>query len=261
MSAPAAKAFSEPVMTMQPTPGSESNASTASTTSDSIALLSALSALGRWSVTTATRPVCSTRMFSNCFSVTDMACSSSGRACDRITYLDFLGFCPDASRSPCERSPVPQPRPYGLAVLDRRGLRFRHQGGVPHERSPVPVPVVLEIGGHRLALLEELDEAERTATVPALPRGGGADGEATVRQDPVLGELVDAGVLLERAQAGHVERHGPVRQHWTTVADQLLHGDELRHARRGEGDPARGIGVVVGDHQAHRGDVVRHGVE
>lgn len=55
MSAPAANAFSEPVMTMEPIPSSASNSATAVATSRIMSLFSALSALGRCSVIRATR--------------------------------------------------------------------------------------------------------------------------------------------------------------------------------------------------------------
>jgi len=64
MSAPAANAFSLPVITAQPCDGSASNAFIASSSSDRIWLLSALSAWGRFSVTSVAAPRCSTRMVS-----------------------------------------------------------------------------------------------------------------------------------------------------------------------------------------------------
>src|SRR5471032_3007186 len=64
MSAPAAKALSLPVITMQPILSSASNCASASPSSSISASLSALSALGRFSVIRPTRPRVSTRMFS-----------------------------------------------------------------------------------------------------------------------------------------------------------------------------------------------------
>src|SRR5688572_6067523 len=64
MSAPAANAFALPVTTIAPTPASASNASNARPSSSISASFSALSCLGRLSVTRPTRPRCSTRMFS-----------------------------------------------------------------------------------------------------------------------------------------------------------------------------------------------------
>src|SRR5437867_1051702 len=56
MSAPAAKAFSFPVMTMAPTPSSASKACSAAPSSSMTCGLSALSCFGRSSVMTPTRP-------------------------------------------------------------------------------------------------------------------------------------------------------------------------------------------------------------
>src|SRR2546426_6421837 len=64
MSAPAAKAFSFPVMTMAPTPSSASKACSAAPSSCMSCGLSAFSCFGRLSVTTPTRPFCSTVMSS-----------------------------------------------------------------------------------------------------------------------------------------------------------------------------------------------------
>ena len=64
MSAPAANAFSLPVMTMAPIPGSLSNSAAAVVTSCITWLLSALSAFGRFSVMVPTRSSRSTRMVS-----------------------------------------------------------------------------------------------------------------------------------------------------------------------------------------------------
>src|SRR5579871_6887759 len=64
MSAPAANAFSEPVITMQPIASSASKASTAAASSRISALLSALSACGRLSRIRPTRPRVSTMMCS-----------------------------------------------------------------------------------------------------------------------------------------------------------------------------------------------------
>jgi hypothetical protein len=64
MSAPAAKAFSEPVMTMQPMLSSASKMESAPPTSSTSASLSALRALGRLRVMRPTLPCDSTRMFS-----------------------------------------------------------------------------------------------------------------------------------------------------------------------------------------------------
>ncbi len=64
MSAPAAKAFSEPVTTRQPISGSRSKAVAAATTSFISWVFSALSALGRLSVISPTRPLRSTRIVS-----------------------------------------------------------------------------------------------------------------------------------------------------------------------------------------------------
>ena len=64
MSAPAAKAFSEPVMTMQPMAGSASNSSTPATISRIACQFSAFSACGRLSVMSATRPSVSVRIVS-----------------------------------------------------------------------------------------------------------------------------------------------------------------------------------------------------
>ncbi len=64
MSAPAAKAFSEPVISMQPMLASASKAPTACVTSAISAALSALSAFGRLRRMTPTRPLVSTMMFS-----------------------------------------------------------------------------------------------------------------------------------------------------------------------------------------------------
>ena len=69
MSAPAAKAFSEPVITTAPTPLSAWNASSALPTSSIKAPFSALSAFGRLSVINPTRPRVSTMMFSKTMSV------------------------------------------------------------------------------------------------------------------------------------------------------------------------------------------------
>jgi hypothetical protein len=63
-SAPAAKAFAEPVMTIAPTASSASNASSAAPSSSINASFSALSALGRCSVISPTRSRRSTTMFS-----------------------------------------------------------------------------------------------------------------------------------------------------------------------------------------------------
>ncbi len=64
MSAPAAKAFSEPVMTMQPTALSRSKRSMALLTSPISCPFSAFSACGRFSVMTPTAPFVSTMMVS-----------------------------------------------------------------------------------------------------------------------------------------------------------------------------------------------------
>ncbi len=64
MSAPAANAFSEPVITRQPISGSRSNAVAAATTSFISVVLSAFSASGRLSVISPTRPLRSTRIVS-----------------------------------------------------------------------------------------------------------------------------------------------------------------------------------------------------
>src|SRR5439155_4854067 len=64
MSAPAANAFSLPVMTMAPTPSSASKACSAAPSSCMSCGLSAFSCFGRLSVTTPTRPFCSTVMSS-----------------------------------------------------------------------------------------------------------------------------------------------------------------------------------------------------
>ena len=64
ISAPAAKAFSEPVSTMQPIESSASNFSMAWVSSSISASHSALSALGRWRVMRPTLSRCSTRIFS-----------------------------------------------------------------------------------------------------------------------------------------------------------------------------------------------------
>ncbi len=64
MSAPAANAFSLPVITMQPMPSSASNAASACPSSFISASLRALSCFGRFSVTRPTRPRVSTRMLS-----------------------------------------------------------------------------------------------------------------------------------------------------------------------------------------------------
>ena len=64
MSAPAANAFSLPVMMIAPIPGSLSNSAAAVVTSFITWLLSALSALGRFSVMVPTRSSRSTRMVS-----------------------------------------------------------------------------------------------------------------------------------------------------------------------------------------------------
>jgi hypothetical protein len=64
MSAPAANAFSEPVMTMHPMASSASNAAIACPSSELSAELSAFSACGRLSRMMPTRPLVSTRVFS-----------------------------------------------------------------------------------------------------------------------------------------------------------------------------------------------------
>ena len=64
MSAPAANAFSEPVMMIAPMPGSVSNSAAAVVTSSITWLLSALSAFGRLSVMMPTRSSRSTRIVS-----------------------------------------------------------------------------------------------------------------------------------------------------------------------------------------------------
>ena len=64
MSAPAANAFSEPVMMIAPMSGSLSSSAAAVVTSAITWLLSALSAFGRFSVIVPTRPSRSTRMVS-----------------------------------------------------------------------------------------------------------------------------------------------------------------------------------------------------
>jgi hypothetical protein len=56
MSAPAAKARSEPVMTIAPTPRSASSSAAAETTSRMRASFNALRAFGRFSVIVAVRP-------------------------------------------------------------------------------------------------------------------------------------------------------------------------------------------------------------
>jgi hypothetical protein len=70
MSAPAANAFAEPVMMIAPIPGSLSNSVAALVTSIITWLLSALRALGRFSVMIPTRWSRSTRMVSYVVSVT-----------------------------------------------------------------------------------------------------------------------------------------------------------------------------------------------
>jgi hypothetical protein len=62
MSAPAANAFCDPVMTMQPIPASFSKSSSAALSSPTRTELSALSASGRLSVISPTLPRVSTRM-------------------------------------------------------------------------------------------------------------------------------------------------------------------------------------------------------
>jgi hypothetical protein len=64
MSAPAANAFSDPVMTIAPIPDSASNSAAAVVNSVITCPLSALSAFGRFSVIVATRPSRSTRLVS-----------------------------------------------------------------------------------------------------------------------------------------------------------------------------------------------------
>ena len=64
MSAPAAKAFPLPVMTMAPIPSSASNSAAAVVTSTITRELSALRASGRFSVIVPTRPSRVTRMVS-----------------------------------------------------------------------------------------------------------------------------------------------------------------------------------------------------
>jgi photosystem II stability/assembly factor-like uncharacterized protein len=64
MSAPAANAFSDPVITIAPIAASASKASSAAFNSDTRASLSALSTWGRLSVTSPTLPLVSTMMFS-----------------------------------------------------------------------------------------------------------------------------------------------------------------------------------------------------
>jgi hypothetical protein len=64
MSAPAANAFSLPVMTITEMPGSASNPASAASISSASASFSALSRCGRLSVMIATRSRVSTRMFS-----------------------------------------------------------------------------------------------------------------------------------------------------------------------------------------------------
>lgn len=64
MSAPAANALADPVMTMHPQSGSRSSASVAATTSFITRRFSALSAFGRLRVSRAVRPLRSTRTVS-----------------------------------------------------------------------------------------------------------------------------------------------------------------------------------------------------
>src|SRR3954469_2188324 len=101
MSAPAAKARSEPVSTVAEMPGSASKPAKAATTSPSMALFSALSAFGRLSLIRPTRPCVSTRM------VSDMAflrgdgrasLTLAGRAVEgRATALDDATDDPGAA--------------------------------------------------------------------------------------------------------------------------------------------------------------------
>src|SRR6218665_2045187 len=64
MSAPAAKAFSDPVTTIAPTPSSASKVTAAAVTSSATRLFKAFNASGRFRVIHPTRPRCSTRMVS-----------------------------------------------------------------------------------------------------------------------------------------------------------------------------------------------------
>ena len=78
MSAPAANALSLPVMTMQPMPSSASKVSRAAESSLITCALSALSALGRLSLTIPTRPLVSTMMVSYAMPVLHLLGSGRG---------------------------------------------------------------------------------------------------------------------------------------------------------------------------------------
>src|SRR5512144_3012535 len=83
MSAPAAKAFALPVITMAPMPSSASNASRAAPSASISASLSAFICFGRFSVITPTRPMACTS--------TGCSLMASGRAvAHKVAQLELL---------------------------------------------------------------------------------------------------------------------------------------------------------------------------
>src|SRR5271168_1382808 len=86
MSAPAAKAFSLPVKTMQPIPSSASRSSTALAISRNTPKDSALSIFGRLSVMTPTLPLASTMMCSNVLMIHPALYVASNVPADAVGY-------------------------------------------------------------------------------------------------------------------------------------------------------------------------------
>src|SRR5690554_5251771 len=120
MSAPAAKAFSLPVMTIAPTVSSSSNASSAAATSATSPAFSALSALGRLSVMSPTAPRLSTMMFS--YGIADRS-PGTVRVLVAV-HSRGLGPTIGTARLPsagCEEE-ADQPDPLLVPYLDTEGL-------------------------------------------------------------------------------------------------------------------------------------------
>lgn len=148
------------------------------------------------------------------------------------------------------RASAPDPQP-GLALRPEHQCRRRRRidHGEPLQATPVPAPVVAQVGRQQCRPQQCLGDAQRAAGLAGHPRLAVPAGRIGLRHDAPLRYFEHPVADRDRPLAREDEAGQPVDEHWIGLPDNVIESAETVDAGRRDAHPlvCGGRGIVDDD--------------